>query len=268
MMPSRQRLDQDQAWQPAVIRREVDGPARDQEERTTCCSRACGGPRRVLWPYLLLILVETGAFVALLVEKWPHVRFWHAVFVLALVMQSFLTVLLVQESLLQQPMAGTEDERVLRARESRLKLWYMVHGGACLPLAAALCGSGLELLSAVWGEDPEGFGHGATMLGLAAYHAALLRAAVHLSRQMGCYMRDLRLKPTVLRACRFETVPRAARGRCESCAICLEDFEGGDAVLPLPCGHVFHTRCIALWLSRSRSCPLRCRDALVQPASA
>eukprot|EP00411_Alexandrium_monilatum_P019740 CAMPEP_0175233294 /NCGR_PEP_ID=MMETSP0093-20121207/26395_1 /TAXON_ID=311494 /ORGANISM="Alexandrium monilatum, Strain CCMP3105" /LENGTH=60 /DNA_ID=CAMNT_0016527167 /DNA_START=1 /DNA_END=180 /DNA_ORIENTATION=- len=59
-------------------------------------------------------------------------------------------------------MAGTEDERVLRARKAAcLKLWYMVHGRACLPLVAALCGSGLEFLTKALGEIPKGFGCGA-----------------------------------------------------------------------------------------------------------
>lgn len=46
----------------------------------------------------------------------------------------------------------------------------------------------------------------------------------------------------------------------ESCTICLEEYELGDLLRRLPCGHIFHARCIDHWLTtRSTSCPL-CRE--------
>ncbi|VFQ68792.1 unnamed protein product [Cuscuta campestris] len=47
----------------------------------------------------------------------------------------------------------------------------------------------------------------------------------------------------------------------EVCSICLDEFRRGSSVvttLPPPCGHVFHSRCIAGWLRRNRTCPV-CR---------
>ncbi|MED6177743.1 hypothetical protein PIB30_100943 [Stylosanthes scabra] len=42
------------------------------------------------------------------------------------------------------------------------------------------------------------------------------------------------------------------------CSVCMEGFEGGGNKR-VPCGHVYHSECIILWLSRSNSsCPL-CR---------
>lgn len=41
-----------------------------------------------------------------------------------------------------------------------------------------------------------------------------------------------------------------------SCAVCMEDVEHGARALR--CGHVFHARCVAMWLRRSSTCPV-CR---------
>ncbi|PWA66089.1 RING-H2 finger protein ATL16 [Artemisia annua] len=40
------------------------------------------------------------------------------------------------------------------------------------------------------------------------------------------------------------------------CAICLEEFQEKETIrIVQPCNHLFHTDCIKLWLSLSRSCP-------------
>lgn len=43
------------------------------------------------------------------------------------------------------------------------------------------------------------------------------------------------------------------------CAICLEEEK--EEVKRMPCGHVFHARCIQQWLANSHLCPL-CRHAM------
>jgi hypothetical protein len=42
------------------------------------------------------------------------------------------------------------------------------------------------------------------------------------------------------------------------CAVCLDEYEAGDALRTMPCAHGFHERCIVEWLRASRLCPL-CR---------
>lgn len=47
-------------------------------------------------------------------------------------------------------------------------------------------------------------------------------------------------------------------GEAKLCSICLEDFSGTDTVAQLPCGHVFHPRCINRWVLEDWRCPFRC----------
>mmetsp|Transcript_58094 Transcript_58094/g.142001 ORF Transcript_58094/g.142001 Transcript_58094/m.142001 type:complete len:653 (-) Transcript_58094:84-2042(-) len=43
----------------------------------------------------------------------------------------------------------------------------------------------------------------------------------------------------------------------DECTICLDEFSEGDRCRQLPCGHIFHSTCIARWLiERSAVCPL------------
>jgi len=43
----------------------------------------------------------------------------------------------------------------------------------------------------------------------------------------------------------------------ETCAICIEEYEDGDRLRELPCGHRFHISCIDEWLTKVNSvCPL------------
>ncbi|CAN0362361.1 unnamed protein product [Pylaiella littoralis] len=40
------------------------------------------------------------------------------------------------------------------------------------------------------------------------------------------------------------------------CCICLQDFQAGDRATRLPCmTHLYHTKCIRMWLRKSNKCP-------------
>ena len=47
----------------------------------------------------------------------------------------------------------------------------------------------------------------------------------------------------------------------QSCAICQEDFEVKDKAKQLPCQHLYHEKCVLVWLEKHNSCPV-CRFAL------
>lgn len=58
-----------------------------------------------------------------------------------------------------------------------------------------------------------------------------------------------------------------------TCIICREEFvptpaSEGDVARKLPCGHVFHFRCLHAWLERQQSCPTCRRDVLGGPDEA
>lgn len=64
-----------------------------------------------------------------------------------------------------------------------------------------------------------------------------------------------------------------SQGEGAECAVCLCDFDEGDAIRRLPgCGHTFHKSCIDLWVLRRADCPLcKCQVNKCQakhPASA
>lgn len=40
------------------------------------------------------------------------------------------------------------------------------------------------------------------------------------------------------------------------CSICLCEYEKGDRLVSLPCGHVFHEECITSWTDHNTRCPL------------
>merc|ERR1711933_36744 len=43
----------------------------------------------------------------------------------------------------------------------------------------------------------------------------------------------------------------------DTCSICLEEYDQGECIRVLPCGHTFHSSCIFPWLTeRSPTCPL------------
>jgi len=53
-----------------------------------------------------------------------------------------------------------------------------------------------------------------------------------------------------------------------SCAVCLCDFEGGEVLRRLPCGHRFHSSCVDKWLRRNKVCPLCIHDVALPPPRA
>lgn len=63
----------------------------------------------------------------------------------------------------------------------------------------------------------------------------------------------------------LEYLPSAAEESQTSCAVCLCDFDSGEKLRHLPCGHKFHKDCIDTWLRRNKACPLCMYDAELPP---
>lgn len=47
------------------------------------------------------------------------------------------------------------------------------------------------------------------------------------------------------------------------CAVCLEDFKGGEEVMLTPCDHMFHEDCIVPWVKSHGQCPV-CRSVFCE----
>ncbi len=52
----------------------------------------------------------------------------------------------------------------------------------------------------------------------------------------------------------------------DSCSICLDNYQCGDEVIKIKCGHIFHTECLEKWnqtnnLNPTVNCPL-CNDLI------
>jgi len=50
-----------------------------------------------------------------------------------------------------------------------------------------------------------------------------------------------------------------------TCVICISEFEVGDNLAKLPCGHTFHMECVNEWLRQHGKCPLRCPGLVLPP---
>ena len=40
------------------------------------------------------------------------------------------------------------------------------------------------------------------------------------------------------------------------CSVCISDFESGESMRKLVCGHKFHKECIDTWLETNITCPI------------
>ncbi|KAF5828088.1 hypothetical protein DUNSADRAFT_18251 [Dunaliella salina] len=59
------------------------------------------------------------------------------------------------------------------------------------------------------------------------------------------------------------TSDTAPCGDAETCAVCIQEYEPGEAIMHLPCKHAFHDQCVRSWLSTySKLCPV-CKASVV-----
>ena len=54
-------------------------------------------------------------------------------------------------------------------------------------------------------------------------------------------------------------------GTGATCAVCIEDYESGDELRALDCGHAFHKDCIDPWLITKRACCPVCNSPSRRP---
>jgi len=79
--------------------------------------------------------------------------------------------------------------------------------------------------------------------------------SVRRALQIGTVLAGQRLSDEEIRALpkvRFE------QEELHQCSICLENYQQGELLTQLCCGHFFHVPCLARWMQRATQCPL-CR---------
>jgi hypothetical protein len=47
----------------------------------------------------------------------------------------------------------------------------------------------------------------------------------------------------------------------KSCVICFEEYKGDNIISKIICKHIFHTKCLNMWIEKNQSCPL-CRQEI------
>lgn len=65
----------------------------------------------------------------------------------------------------------------------------------------------------------------------------------------------------------YGSVGQCDDGEPPSCTICLGDYEDGEELVKLPCGHTYHSECIGAWTAEHSKCPLCNLDLLETIAS-
>ena len=66
---------------------------------------------------------------------------------------------------------------------------------------------------------------------------------------------------SVLNKCTVITYNKNDDNVYNICSICLCDFEEGDQVRKLICGHLYHENCVMKWLEKNSTCPI-CKTSL------
>ena len=47
------------------------------------------------------------------------------------------------------------------------------------------------------------------------------------------------------------------------CLICLDEFNEGETVSLIKCGHMYHTQCVYSWFVNSKTCPLCDKELII-----
>jgi len=217
---------------------------------------------KALTLYFVVLLLEIFIFAVAIfrVSGWYRMT----LFMLFLGLQS----LLVLNALREVDKCTSPNEVRHLQWQIRGKLGLMACG-AWLPA----CWWFFESVSELSGRKVGGYGghrlpvdRDACMLAMGMFllHFGMAALVLNLAWHAGRKLVQNVLKPLKLYPTKFGDCVQKQRDNSTGCVICLEEFDTDSIILELPCQHVFHAECLALWLCRAEHCPLRCNCAVLE----
>ena len=179
---------------------------------------------------------------------------------------------------------GSLDEATASLRGLTQSPMWQVNKGLGM-VSAVWCAVGMGVLASSAGECVTG--RRLLLLHVGTFTLRCIVTTVHFGKTFhawephGSHQAEMRLSEAKQLVKELPTVRYSAGGelgaesdlrfRQTSCVICLHEYEEGETLCVLGCGHAWHGECLERWLSHRRTCPLCMRwDARLprdQPAA-
>ena len=80
---------------------------------------------------------------------------------------------------------------------------------------------------------------------------------LELGEKIGTVSRGLNSE--IIKKIKLTIYSKTAYKQQDKCAICHDDFKESEKLKILSCNHIYHPKCIDLWLGNEKKCPM-CKE--------